>query len=340
MRLVKATFFALLVLALLGMWTNRDYMADAYAITPNTLELRLSGVDLEIDRTEIDPSPFDIPAAPDTRRKPLGLLFTTTTTIEPPTVAMTDGESRLEGSAVGPDGPAFGGIVRIERHTSQGLGSVDARVGADGRWGIDGLPGGRYRIRAWVPGRLTMTASEVIFLEAEETAQFDFQLEEVDPQPELQFIHGGPIYEGLTGEVAVAVSQRVVDADGLILTTPVVGAVINLQPTSGVGTVGGASKITGADGAARFVLRCARVGSGNAIARYGAIEAIFALPGCRRIPPPPTTSAPTVPTRPEETTVPGSAGSPTTKPGSATGSGRTTTTQATTSQTAGLSTNG
>lgn len=304
------------------MWSSLDYVAGAYSTTSDTEEIRLSGVDLQVKKTPIGESPFVFAAAEDTRRKPMAVLFTEEPVEEEVVIAMDEGDATIQGSAtiqaVGdtPEGPAFGGVVRLERHTVDGIGKVETRVDANGGWGIGGLPGGRYRVRAWVPGRATMAHSEVFFIEDDGVVSLDFDLQEVDPEPNLEFVHGGAMYKGLTGTIGVGVTQRVVDADGLILLTPISGATISIQTSAEVSSTTGQSALTDQDGVARFTLRCNRIGNGNIIIRYGLIVESHPLPGCLAIPPPPTLP-PTVPKTVQSTATPEAGNKTTTAPSTA-----------------------
>ncbi len=319
--MAKATLFGVMLLCLVALWSWRDPVVEAYTTPPSTLDIRLSGVDLSIEETDVGPSPFEVPAAPDTRRRPLAVLFTTTTTTAPPVIEMEEGDTTLKGTVVGPDGPAVGAVVRIERHTSEGLGSVDVRAGATGEWIAEGLPGGRYRVRAWLPGLATTNGSSVFFADAESEVVADFALQEVDPAPIIELLDGGPIYERTSARVAVEITQQVVDADGLVATTPVIGSAVSLVPSGEVALESGSTKITGADGLAWFDVGCRRTGSPTATARFGAYSARLSLPACKPVPPsttttttaPPSTPATTAPaTTARSTTAPATTGRPAT----------------------------
>lgn len=285
MRLVKATLLGLIVVSLLSMWSHRDSVTDAYRTTPDTPRLRLSGVDLAFSRTQIDPSPFAIPAAADTRREVVAMLSVEAEADLRPAVEMSGGEATLVGTVDGPEGPVLGAIVRIERQTSHGIGSLDVVTGEDGRWSVTGVPGGRYRVRAWVPWLMTTGRSEVRYLAADEKAEFRFTVWGVDPSPYLGFVEAGPIYEGQAGTVAVAVSRRSIDAEGVVVTTPVVGALVSVEVTPEVTLASSPIQLTDFEGAARFVLRCqSALSSGSLTARSGVLLDTFPLPGCRALP--------------------------------------------------------
>lgn len=304
MRLVKLTLLGLIVASLTMMWSNRDFVVEAYQPTPNTLQVRLSGVDLAVTRSAIEPSPFLIPAAPDTRRATLPAL----TRPEPsdadplPPVEMTGGESRLNGTVVGPDGPVPGASVAIERHTSHGIGTLLVTTDEAGTWTAGRLPGGRYRVRAWLPGLMTTGGSEVRYVAEKESAEFTFSMWGVDPTPSLEFVHGGAIYESRTGEVAVVLSRRYVDDEGIVVTAPIAGGLITVEVTSEVTIASSPVQLTGSDGVARFTLSCTAQlpvlsqnaagqdggaqGAETLTASSGSLSASFALPGCRPLPTP------------------------------------------------------
>ncbi len=318
MRFVKATLSGLIVASLAMMWSTRSTVTDAYRTTPNTFEVRLSGVDLTVTQSEIGPSPFEVPAAPDTRRTPVPALSPPEPLLETPPVAMSGGDARLTGNVMGPDGPVADAVVGIERHTSDGVGSLRVATDAGGNWSAAGLPGGRYRVRAWLPGLMTMGRSEVAFLADEEPAAFDFSLWGVDPEPVLEFLHGGPIYQNLSATVAVVMSQRSVDLDGVVVTNPVAGSPVSIKVGRDVTLASSPIQFTDHQGAARFVLECrpsaapdvpgasdpdvpgastpavpaASAADGTLIAAAGERIETFALPGCRPVPPaPPVPSA-------------------------------------------------
>ncbi|MEM9565900.1 MAG: carboxypeptidase-like regulatory domain-containing protein [Actinomycetota bacterium] len=321
--MVKAVLAGLLVVALGLMWTDRSTVVDAYRSSEESTPLRLSGVDLDVATTPIEPSPYRRPAAPQTLAvpQPVGLGVGA----EPPEVdepTLSGGEARLLGTVVGPDGPVSGAVVRIERHSDEGVAAMDAITGDDGGWAIAPLAGGRYRVRAWLPGLLTMGRSEVRFVAEDEVATFDFSLWGIDPTPVVELVDGGPLYDGLASPVALVAGWRSVDADGLVVTNPLVGAPITVESTAQVEVLSAQPLLTEASGVALVDLRCVPTPSvdasgpgaaGTLIARLGTIEATFVLPGCQPVPEPdpapgpadaPTTDDPTTddPTTDDPTT--------------------------------------
>ena len=54
--------------------------------------------------------------------------------------------------------------MRIERLVGDAVQVREARTGNDGSWVLEGLPGGRMRVRAYAPPSLTMLEPEIFFL--------------------------------------------------------------------------------------------------------------------------------------------------------------------------------
>lgn len=292
MRLVKATLFGLIVASLTMMWTNREFVTEAYEITDNPLQVRLSGVDLAVDPSDVGPSPFALPKPRDTRRAILPFVSPVGAALDvvekPIEIEMTDGELRLFGTVSGNDGPVAGATVAIERLTTEGIGEVRVQTNAEGKWVAAKLPGGKYRVRAWIPGLLTSGGSEVRYIATDEKkAEFAFTILGIDQTPTIEFVHGGSIYEGHGGAVAMAMAQRTIDENGVIVTAPVVGSLITVRATSEVTLASSPTQLTNVDGLAYFTLTCRGAVSGGTITATSGLQSkTFGLPGCRPIPVP------------------------------------------------------
>jgi len=101
-------------------------------------------------------------------------------------------------------------------------------TGPDGRFLLGGVPGGRYRVRAYVPPNLAQIEPEVRFLRDGEEHTFDLRVEEqggvlvradVAPEP--------PVVGQAVNLVALVVS-RTVGADGIVRSLPVTGVTVEL----------------------------------------------------------------------------------------------------------------
>ena len=138
------------------------------------------------------------------------------------------GTASLTGSVQGPGGLVPGATVRIERLVADREVRTDVLTGADGRFLLGNVPGGRYRVRAFLPPSLVQLEPEVRFLADEEEHTFDLVVEQVgglvvraDVAPEP------PVVDDAVNLVA-SVSTRSVGADGIVRSTPVTGTTVEL----------------------------------------------------------------------------------------------------------------
>lgn len=212
------------------------------------------------------------------------------------TAPRTTGFATLKGVVQGPDGAVPGAVVRAERLVGDIVQPFDVRTGADGAFELSGVPGGRYRVRAFLPPTLAMDEPQIFY-------QPDFEERElrlvVEPFTGL-IVRGdtapqSPIV-GYGVNLAVRVTERRVDDDGIAREVPVPGTPIRVIAT-GWTSLGSDSAITGADGTAVFEYRCDRVGAVSVTAYVGAPEEPFSLdvPGCSPVPTTTTTTSTTEP---------------------------------------------
>jgi|GEM_PF-1667480 hypothetical protein len=139
-----------------------------------------------------------------------GVAGETTTSI------VETGTARITGSVRSPSGPVPGATVRVERLVGGREVRSDVVTGEDGRFLLEGVPGGRYRVRAFLAPSLAQTAPEVRFLEDGEEHTFDLLVEAhggvvvlADAAPDQPLLDA-PV------NVVVRVLNRAVDADGIV----------------------------------------------------------------------------------------------------------------------------
>lgn len=194
--------------------------------------------------------------------------------------------------------PLESGVVRLERHTTAGVGVLDLAVDDQGRWEADELPGGRYRIRAWIPGIATSGGSQVFFLAEGELSTHRIELFAIDPTPQLQLVDGGPMYVGLDSRVGVVASRQWIDDEGYSVTGPMAGVSVTLSVSGPLVLESSETAGTDSRGLASFGVRCTQPGATSGRAVMGDVTVSGPFPTCQSVPatvtppsPPPTESS-------------------------------------------------
>lgn len=215
---------------------------------------------------------------------------------ETTTTLRTTGDTILAGVVGGPEGAVPGAIIRIERLVDDAVQSYEVRADEQGVWKLEGLPGGRFRIRAYLPPRLTMAEPVVRYL-------LDGDVEELS----LNLV----VYEGISVDatatppdpmvgdavaLAVQVAERVVGPDGIGRPVPRENLPVRVNSSGWRSLDDDTRGITDADGVVVFTFECDRVGPVTATAIVGAGRRDFPLdvPDCAPLPT--TTTTTTAPT--------------------------------------------
>lgn len=228
--------------------------------------------------------PEGFQAAPPPTTRPPGAALpqlaavggTTTTTVPPNT-----GLARVTGVVRGPEGPVPGATVRLERFILDETQVVEVTTGGDGRYHVSGIGGGRYRIRAFLPPRLAQPSGEVIFLGVFEERTVDLSVEAFgEPRLSLAYAPDPPMLDQAVN-VAVRVTSRQVDGDGVVRTSPVSGASVSIVATGGMTATSSTSDVTDGSGQAVVTFQCRSTTATR-------LHVTARLPGAA----PPTTAAP------------------------------------------------
>ena len=221
------------------------------------------------------------------------------------TTLAESGDAVLRGSVSGPVGPVPGAIVRVERLVRDAVQVFEARTGDDGTWLLEGLPGGRMRVRAFAPPTLTMLEPEVFFLTESEPRDLQLVVREHQGILVLSDVTPSAPTVGSPVSLAVRVVERVVGDDGVARTRPLPGQAVQVRSSGWVFVDGPGA--TDGDGMAVFTYRCEQPGTvtATAVVSDGVEERTFPLevPSCG--PRPTTTTTTTEPdedTDPDETT--------------------------------------
>jgi hypothetical protein len=202
------------------------------------------------------------------------------------------GDAILSGVVTGPAGGVPGAIVHIERLVGDAVQVREVRTREDGTWALEGLPGGRMRVRAFAPPSLTMLEPEIFFLTDGNQRDLRLVVREHAGLLVLADVTPRAPTVGSAVNVAVQVVEKVVDDDGIARTRPLAGLALQLR-SSGWDFVDGPEE-TDSDGAAVFMFRCERAAAVTAavIIFDGVEERSFPLdvPSCG---PRPTTTTTT-----------------------------------------------
>jgi hypothetical protein len=147
-----------------------------------------------------------------------------TTTTGPPAT----GSASIVGTVAGPDGLLPGATVQVQRIVEGDDIRTDVAVGPDGRFELRGIPGGRYRVRAFLPPAMAMLSPEVRFLRDGEEHTFELTLEDQRRIVARASVAPDPPYVDEDVNLAVVVATRSVDVDGVVRSVPVPGLRVEL----------------------------------------------------------------------------------------------------------------
>ncbi|MGH1505545.1 MAG: carboxypeptidase-like regulatory domain-containing protein [Acidimicrobiales bacterium] len=303
MKLLGALAIAV---GLVAGWTQREQVIGAYRPVDATAEANASfdGLDVTIERAEATPSVYERQRRSADSQPPPALSFAPAAAdrsigLGPdPDPAMEGGTASLWG-AVRTDDPSLvglsadavppperwpvaGAVVVIERITTGGTSTVIVEADETGVFELEGIHGGRYRIRAHVPSVATSGAGRVVFVAAGADARHEPVIERAPLGPVVALVDGDTTTVGSPWTIAATVATRHVDAEGRIVHRPVVGvdATISLaapaptpttiDPESGepiepetpgvVGVLSAPVVATDIAGAARWLLSCDAAG--------------------------------------------------------------------------------
>lgn len=293
MRLLKFVVFVAIAAGVFSLWQQREFVVSAYRDDPTATELRLDGLDIAFDPTPIAESPHALSVAPDARRIRLSTVETVPPPIddEPELPSMGGGRARIDGVVFGPDGVVPGAVVRIQRHTFEGIVEEEVVTDAAGSWSIRGLRGGRYSIRAFVPNSLTSGTPSLFFLEDADKGALDLELEPAPTGRDADVVGPTHIVPGEPAVVAITLGRWIVDAEGRLVRLPASSVELNGTGFAPVSILSERRVTTDSGGAVSYVVDCAEEGpaainvSGTA---EGVLFAAYAeLPPCSFTPPPP-----------------------------------------------------
>jgi hypothetical protein len=207
----------------------------------------------------------------DRSRIPLPVVAGVTTT-----TVNDSGRAVLQGVVVGPDGNVPDAVIRIERLVGDTVQVREVRTGPEGTFAVDGLPGGRMRVRAYAPPTLTMAAPDIFFLADGEARDLRLTVTRHDgPDVRASTAPRAPVVGDLVN-VLVWVAERVVDGEGVARTVPRAGVPVEIRSSGWVFVEG--RSVTDGEGNALFTFRCERASPVTATAFIGTVDDQRAYP--------------------------------------------------------------
>lgn len=230
------------------------------------------------------------------------------------TVAIGPGGATLNGSVVGPDGPVEGAVVRAERLVGDAVVGADALTQADGTWIVPEVLGGRYRVRAWRVPDLAIVTPEIFFLDSTATKTVNLALTRYQGLAATGAIAPDPPLVDVPANIAVQVTERTVDDQGVVRGVPRGGVNVELFGSGDWQLQSANPAVADVGGVARFRLVCRRAGEQPLSVVVGDSRSFpLVVPACAVPPPDPDESTqPTTSTTARPTTTTGRASTTTT----------------------------
>lgn len=223
------------------------------------------------------------------------------------TVGVGPGGATITGTVVGPDGAVPGAVVHAERLVSDAVAAVDIVTAADGTYALPQILGGRYRVRAWkpAPDNLANTSPAVFFLGGSESKVLNLSLQKYDGTDVVASIAPSPPAVSDPANLVLQVVTKSVGTDGIVRSTPVPAARVELFGPGAWTLASPAATTTDAAGRARWQLTCGATGSQPLSVVVGDTQTFpLDIPPCDPAPESSTSSVPssTTTTKPGTTT--------------------------------------
>jgi hypothetical protein len=176
------------------------------------------------------------------------------------TIAFGPGTAAVSGTVVGDEGPVAGASVLVERIVAGGSAAMTVISGADGTWALPQIFGGRYRVRAWRAPDLAQTNPAAVFLGATETKTVPLRVKTLGGLSVKSSLAPDPPHTGEDANLVVAVSEKTVDAGGIVRATPLDNVSVDLVGSAGWRVESANPDSTDSSGRVRWLLRCRQPG--------------------------------------------------------------------------------
>jgi len=192
------------------------------------------------------------------------------------------GPAHVAGTVTGPEGVVPGATVRVERLLDDtAVAATTVQAGADGRWAVDSVNGGRYRLRAWRPPDLAQVTPVVAFVTVDDSKPVDL--------PVLRYAGGAnavanvvpsPPVVGKPAVLVVTAASGDVDSEGVVHAGARPGVPVTLVVSANVVITTANPQATDGSGNAGFGILCNQPGPIIATVTVGTTPQPVQVPAC------------------------------------------------------------
>jgi hypothetical protein len=186
-------------------------------------------------------------------------------------ITIAGGATSLRGSLSANGAATAGATVLVERIVGAQSASLTTVTDSGGRWAIEGLVGGRYRLRAWRAPDVAVTQPAIFFADAGTTASIDLVGQLVGPYEVSAAAAPTQVAVDDDLNVAFRLESRSVDAAGVIRTTPLAGIGVTVDSATNASLAPGSppTRSTRADGQVQWTMRCSSPGALSVAISFG-----------------------------------------------------------------------
>jgi hypothetical protein len=251
---------------------------------------------------------------PDTRN---AVLLAAPSKAKSAPIPVVGGDTTVQGTVQGPDGPVAGATVLVERFVGTASGSLQVGTDGGGHYVVPNALGGRFRVRAWLQPDLSTFSSPTGFVAAGASLTLDVTLERHNAVTLQLASSQATLSMDAPGGVRALLTRETVGTDGIVRSVGLAGAQVTLTASDGIVVTSGNPAATDGAGAASWVVSCTAEGAHDVSATVAdpAASDSVTLPVCTAVGPTTTTTSSTT------TTTPGGRTTTTTRPGGPGGPG-------------------
>lgn len=206
------------------------------------------------------------------------------------------GNSTIRGNVTTSSGGVVDATVRLERLVLGTIQIRDVKTDGSGSFTAGKVPGGAYRVRAFLPPSVAQLEPIVFRLTAGETRDLELKAESFAGTDVASVISPSTPWVDELVNVRVRVSERMVGDDGVVRGTPLAGLSVTLRSTTWMPLdPTGFQLITDQQGQVLFELRCLQTGPPRLSVDVEGLEGAVSLeaPNCTDRPAPTTATSDT-----------------------------------------------